>query len=208
MTRVQIIDGNFTITDPDWPVYRIRNIITSDNFTGAGPLAGSTTDTHAGGAPMEWSGNPTGYERGPEGLLVGAGDPVMVRLPQLPADIQISFTMSALAALPTSDLVVSARSSTSTTNRVAIHIQRSRIHITERIGGSYRLRETGVFTVTSDDLITIGLAGDTCTVHANGHLVVTSTVETLGDGHVGFSRSVEVSKDVARIRDLVVSQDA
>ena len=208
MTRVQIIDGNFTITDPDWPVYRIRNIVTSDNFTGAGSLAGSTTDTHAGGAPMEWSGSPTGYERGPEGLLVGAGDAQMVRLPQLPADIQISFTMSALAALSTSDLVVSARSSTGMANRVAIHIQRSRIHITERIGGSYRQRGTGVFTVTSDDLIMIGLAGDTCTVHANGHLVVTSTVETLGDGHVGLSRSKEVSEDVARIRDLVVSQDA
>lgn len=208
MTRVQIIDGNFTITDPEWPVYKIRNIVTSDNFTGAGALAGSMTDGYAGGTPMEWSGNPTGYDRSPDGLLVGAGDANMVRLPQLPADIQISFTMSALAALSTADLVVSARSSTSTANRVAIHIQANRIHITERIGGSYRQRETGVFTVTSDDLITIGLAGDTCTVHANGNLVVTSTVETLGDGHVGFSRSKEVSKDVARIRDLVVSQDA
>lgn len=58
MTKIQIIPGNFNITDPDWPAFDFwpnGGIVTSDSFSGSGVINGRYTDVAAGGISRRWS---------------------------------------------------------------------------------------------------------------------------------------------------------
>lgn len=58
MTKIQIIPGNFNITDPDWPAFDFwpnGGIVTSDSFSGSGVFNGRYTDAAAGGMSRRWS---------------------------------------------------------------------------------------------------------------------------------------------------------
>lgn len=186
MSKVQIIEGNFRITDPDWPKYEIRKLITSDTFSRSGYISGSLSDAALGGIPMKWEGRGDGWS-----VLNGVARPSQknwadeARLVGLPADVGIAFTLAS-EENASGSLMINLRSSSDNNRRIRVEINgNGSIRVGEFVGGSqtnlndYILTDAGV-----GDTVAVEASGDTVTVTVNGSVIVRHDVSVTQAGDV------------------------
>lgn len=186
MSKVQIIEGNFRITDPDWPKYEIRKLITSDTFSRSGYISGSMSDAALGGLPMEWTGKADGWS-----VLDGVARPSQnawqdeARLTGLPADVGISFTLAS-EENASGSLMVNLRSSSDNNQRIRIEINRNgSIRVGEFVGGSQTNLSDYILTDAGEgDTVAAEASGDTVTVAVNGSVIIRHAVTTAQAGDV------------------------
>lgn len=203
MTQVQIIPGNFTITDPTWPIYNIRRVITSDDFSGSGELVGAMTSAALGGTPMTWDGVAGGWTR-----HQGA-----IRSPQenynhnlilggLPADIFIGFRMVSLP--DTGRLVVSARASTSSDTRIMLRvISDGSVQFEQRIGGTITTSSIKYGAVANGDHVGFEVRGSQVSALVNQREVLTWETGVTAAGQIVLS-TYPINTSV--IDDLTVAE--
>lgn len=205
MAQVQIIPGNFSISDADWPKVRILKTITSDTFSERASLIGSYTDCYLGGSPREWVGEANGIDIQDGALLTSqTSNSHKARLLALPADIKIAFTV--VSVDPTGGAVVlSFRSSSDDQERVRMHIRWDfGIVLEEYRGGSPANQLRLIENAFSDgDRIELVGKGTKLTLFVNGEQIATHTVARVADGDISFS-----SYPIARIPldDLVITE--
>ena len=205
MAQVQIIPGNFSITDADWPKVRILKTITSDTFSDRESLIGSQTDCFLGGFPYEWTGEANGIDIQDGALLTSqTSNSHKARLLALPADIKIAFTV--VSVDPTGGAVVlSFRSSSDDQERVRMHIRWDfGIILEEYRGGSAANQLKLIQNAFSDgDRIELVGKGTKLTLFVNGEQIATHTVARVEAGDISFS-----SYPLARIPldDLVITE--
>lgn len=205
MAQVQIIPGNFNITDADWPKVKILQIITSDTFSGRESLIGSQTDCYLGGSPREWIVDADGVDIQDGALLTSQrSNAETARLAALPADVKIAFTVVSVDTTGGA-VVLSFRSSSDDQERVRMHIRWDfGIILEEYTGGSPTNRHPAIENAFSDgDRIELVAKGTKLTLFVNGEQIATHTVNRVADGDLIVS-----SYPIARIPldDLVITE--
>lgn len=205
MAKVQIIPGNFSITDAGWPKVKILQTVTSDSFSQRAALIGSQTDCHLGGSPREWTGDADGVGIQDGALLTSQrSNAEKAKLEALPADIKIAFTV--VSVDPTGGaVIISLRSSSDEQERVRLQIrQEGAIILEEHTGGSATNQLGPIKNAFSDgDRIELVAKGSQLTLIVNGTQIATHTVARVAGGDLTFS-----SYPVARIPldDLVITE--
>ena len=207
MTQVQIIPGDFTITDPNVPRYPLRKTLTSDDFTGTGELAGTLTNAALGGEPALWGGaTPSGWERLNGALtttpdLGGAGN---LTLPGLVDGAEVEFKVSQLAA-ETAWIYVSLRASP--TDRVYVGLRGSgRMTVQQDVGGSGSTLASFEGAFTTGDRIKLGVSGGVASVWVNGDPLPPQTFTAPTPSYLAFS--YYPANGVGALDDLVVTVPA
>lgn len=126
MTFVQKLKGNFTITDPDWPVYAAwfpGDVWTSDDFTGDGPLENRRTDIQLGGISQPWQTLPGAWETRNGNLkqLTG-GAQAWIEPPHRDFELEIGIAKMPTAGSINFTLCRTERTFTSTMEQIIINI--------------------------------------------------------------------------------------
>ena len=154
LTRIEMKPGPWRITDPNWPVYKPsldNGILTSDTFTGDGPLIGRTTDVALGGLPAVWAGAGAQGEWQTAGgrLVVGAGGTTMVGFPHTLTEYTVEVVIAEFSAAGTSVWLDAWRAGSPTT--ATAECIRLDVRDAGRLRFAYR---TADGTVTYGDTIT------------------------------------------------------
>lgn len=187
MTQVQVIPGNFHITDPEWPVYDIRRTITSDDFSGTGELVGSLTSAALGGVPMTWQGETDGWTRHNGGILSPSTSYVnRLVLPSMPNDLYVGVRIKQLPSA--GRFILSLRYNETDNDRVILWV-------TYRGGVALRQQVKGVETGTSElagavrlgDIVGIEARGDKLRVLVNGRVKLEWSTQVVAGGSVALS---------------------
>lgn len=205
MTVVQHIKGSFAITDPAWPKYEIRRVITSDSFNRAGPLLWSMTDVAYGGTPHQWKPqtiftNHTEWDLSDGHLASEPG--VMGATPtlsDLPADFTAGFTVGESIG---NRIIVTFRNQVESGHRLDVAIFSGSVRIEERIEGVTTYLDTQATQVGAGDRVDIGLHGSTMTVAVNGQPTASGEVTLSGTGMFYFREHGADHRSV--IDDLVI----
>lgn len=126
MTFVQKLKGNFTITDPDWPVYAAwipGNVWTSDDFTGDGPLENRRTDAQLGGFSQPWQTIPGAWETSNGNLkqLTG-GEDAWIEPPHRDFELEIGIAKMPAAGSINFALLRTERTFTSTMEQIILNV--------------------------------------------------------------------------------------
>lgn len=192
-----IIRLNQSITNKDAP--RLREIITSDDFSGTGELVGSMTSAALGGTPMQWEGVP-GWTRHEGGLHTPQGSSFEVLdLNGLPADISVSYKVVSLPDI-SGFLQLSMRMQDSS-NRVIFGLTNTAsLWIESRFDGA-TVRSSTVGGVKVGDILTFTAEGENLTSAVNGVPVLTYETQVLTPGTMRLSTFPVIN---AVIDDLVV----
>lgn len=168
MTQIQIIPGDFTITDTNVPVYPLHRPITSDDFSGTGEIVGSLTSAAMGGKPMMWEGNAGTWTRasggaiptpeGPYGSIdlegFEDGTTAHVTIGSMPAD-QYKWFVIAFGVSTTSRVVARLRGDGS-------------ILIQQDLDGTRTDLGTTGAVFAADDRVSFGVRGGVATASVNG----------------------------------------
>lgn len=204
MTQVQIIPGDFTITDPAVPRYSLRKTLTSDDFTGTGELAGMLTNAALGGDPVLWGGStPSGWERrnGTLATTPALGGAGTLTLPGLVDGVEVEFEVSQLPA-ETGWMYVSLRASP--TDRVHVGLRGSgRLTIQQDVGGTGSTLATLEEAFTTGDRIKLGVSGGVASVWVNGDPLSSQAFTAPTPSYLALSYFP--ADGVAALDDLVVT---
>lgn len=192
-----IVRLNQSITDTSAP--RLREIITSDDFSGEGELVGSMTSAALGGEPMKWSGIPgwtreDGAIRTPQGSINE-----LLELADMPEDIEASCRV---VRMPSNGfLALSLRSTSRGRDRVVLGITNLGFIWFENRKDGQTTRSPAVSGVRQGDIIGIRAVGENLEATINGQIVNTWTTDILGRGALRLSTYPIID---AAIDDLVV----
>lgn len=192
-----IIRLNQSITDESAP--RIRRIITSDDFAGAGELVGTMTTAALGGQPMGWEGASEGFTRADGVLHTPTAPGRRASLLGLPANIAATYRV---VSLPSNGrLLLSLRGNDDFTNRVIMRLEHDgTLSIEESIDMTTQslASTTGVRV---GDRLTFVADGATLTANINGEPAVTAVTTVNSPGELRLSTYPAI---VASIDDLIV----
>lgn len=194
MTTVQIIQGNFDITDPSWPRLQMwvpGKVFTSDDFSTAGDPIGRRTGAELGGTPVDFLG-PAGSWNATNGELVNTGNNGSVLIEALDADYETSVTIKSLAVTG-STLIIARRSSVdyhANISQLRIEVNNSgNISLRQQLDGMLSTLGTSPAAVSVGDTVTIRVAGVFVTVLANDQIVVEAETLVLEAGYTGLATS-------------------
>lgn len=192
MTNVQILRGNFNITDPDWPTYTIRKIITSDDFSGTGELVGSMTSATLGGVPMQWGGKVGAWTRQDGGITTPTGSYYdELTLADMPADVSVSTVIRDMGGSTSSgdQFIISVRASADRKDRTrASFYANGSVRLDQYTADGGRVMGDlvgGAFKL--GDRVGIEANGKKAAATVNGHKIVEWDTEVLAPGDIVFT---------------------
>lgn len=193
-----IIRLNQAITNSDAP--RLREIITSDDFSGTGELVGSMTSAALGGTPMKWEGTPGGWTRHEGGIHTPQGSSnENIELNGLPADISVSYKV---VSLPDAGFLSVSMRMQSAVNRVVFGLTNTAsLWIENRVDGA-TTRSSVVGGVKVGDILTFTADGANLTSAVNGSPVLTYEAQIVAPGAMRLSTYPVIN---ATIDDLIVT---
>lgn len=192
-----IVRLNQSITNADAP--RLREILTSDDFSGTGELVGSMTSAALGGEPMQWSGVPgwtreDGAIRTPQGSIND-----ILTLEDMPENLIVTYRV---VRMPSNGfLALSLRSTSNGRDRVVLGITNLGFIWFENRKDGQTTRSPAVNGVRQGDIIGIRAVGENLEATINGGIVNTWTTDILGRGDLRLSTYPIID---AAIDDLVV----
>lgn len=173
-----IIRLNQSITNADAP--RLREIVTSDDFSGTGELVGSMTSAALGGEPMQWSGVP-GWTR-EDGAIRTPQESFNHRLEfeDMPENLIATYRV---VRMPSNGyLALGLRSGNWGGDSVVVGITNTgHIWLENRKDGQ-TTRSPSVSGVKQGDIIGIKAIGESLEATVNGETVTTWTATVLGRG--------------------------
>ena len=192
-----IVRLNQSITNADAP--RLREILTSDDFSGTGELVGSMTSAALGGEPMQWSGVPgwtreDGAIRTPQGSINE-----LLELEDMPENLIVTYRV---VRMPSNGfLALSLRYTSNGRDRVVLGITNLGFIWFENRKDGQTTRSPAVSGVRQGDIIGIKAVGENLEATINGEIVNTWTTDILGRGDLRLSTYPIID---AAIDDLVV----
>lgn len=194
MSTVQIIQGNFSITDPSWPRLQMwvpGEVFTSDDFSTAGDPIGRKTGAELGGTPVSFLG-PAGSWDASNGELVNTGSNGSILLEALGGDYETSVKIKSFAVTG-SVLVIARRTS------VDYHANISQLRVEVNNAGDITLRQqldgtlsvigTSPAAVSVGDTVTIRVAGTSVAALVNDQIVAEAETHVTGAGYAGLATS-------------------
>lgn len=195
MTQIQIIPGDFQITDPSWPrvnLWRPGRIFTSDNFSSAsGSIVGKRTNAALGGQPVMWEGDTPGWTAtggrlaAPTGLgaalvaVPGQDYELAMSVPVMPTsgELQVNLRRAGLAAgLGTNTITIRCFASGT------VSIRETYAGITSQLGSA-----TGALSAGST--LTVRVEGNEVIVEVNGVEVTRGTTQVMDGIYAGVTVS-------------------
>ena len=205
MTKVQIIDGNFTITDPSWPRFSITrpgDVLISDDFTRAGWLGGQNTDSALGGTDTEWINaryvSEAWQVTGGQAVWAKTGTVLLVT-PQPDYDLEVK-----IDALPTSasDVVnIQARRTESTTHYIAAAVKGNG-ELTLKTYDGKSIKESSPVSqlVKAGDLVAVRVIGDSIAILLNGTSVISEQMASWESDRIGLNSSAAAGAKLGHIK--------
>lgn len=194
-----IIRLDQAITDNDAP--RLREIITSDDFSGTGELVGSMTSAALGGVPMQWEGTPGGWTRANGGIRTPQGSSnEVLELNGLPADMTVECKV---VELPDAGFVSVSMRMQNASNRVVFGLTNTgSVWIENRVGG-VTSRSSVVGGVNVGDRLSFTADGDQLTTAINGETVLSYAAQIAEAGTMRLSAYPVIN---AVIDDLIITK--
>lgn len=205
MTKVQIIDGNFTITDPAWPRYDITrpgDVLISDDFTKDGWLGGQTTDSALGGTSAEWINaryvSQAWQVTGGQAVWNKTGT-VHLITPQPDYDLEVK-----IDALPTttSNMVnLQARRAGSTTQYIAAVIKgNGELTLKTYDGSTIEESAPASQLVKAGDLVAVRVVGDSISVLINGVAVIDDQMTSWESDRIGINSGAAAGAKLGHVK--------
>lgn len=191
MAKVHIVNGNFGITDPNWPKFEIKEVYTSDAFTDSGPLDGRKSDTFAGGLPVTWT-DASGRWKTADGVLTAMDAQASERVftSDMPADATLEFTLSQMPGTEYDQIFYAyLRFIGDADAYVGMNIRGSgeMTLLDKKPGESLQASWSEGPRAKQGDLITLTARGDSLELYINGVLNHTSSVAHMPAGAAAFS---------------------
>lgn len=205
MTKVQIIDGDFTITDPSWPRFNITrpgDVLISDDFTKSGWLGGQNTDSALGGTDTEWINaryvSEAWQVTGGQAVWAKTGTVLLVT-PQPDYDLEVK-----IDALPTSasDVVnIQARRTESTTHYITAAVKgNGELTLKTYDGSSIKESSPVSQLVKAGDLVAVRVIGDSIAILLNGTSVISEQMASWESDRIGLSSSAAAGAKLGHIK--------
>ena len=193
-----IIRLNQSITDDTAP--RIREVITSDDFSGSGELVGSLTSAALGGTPMQWEGE-AGWTRHQGGIRTPQGSSTQVlELNGLPENYAASFKV---LKLPDTGYVSVSTRMKNVGNRCLFGLTNTgSVWIENRVDSTTSRSDTAS-GVKVGDIITFETDGSNLHARINGELVLSYAAQIFGEGIMRLSAYPVVD---AVLDDLIIEK--
>lgn len=210
MTRIQIIEGEFQITDPEWPVYRdlkTSDVITSDEFTKiSGDPTGLYSDAALGGVPDKWQGDAGGWEV-VEGVLHHRDLNLGLFMGTAFDNYKVEVKLHSLATVGEGVLQVRREKITGLGKYVSLFIEPS---------GASRLRVYDGTTVSSQphlltdyakgDVAGVSVEGGNLSVLKNGEVVRTYEIPVLSGNFAGLAPITSSANTGFAIENIVYTK--
>lgn len=205
MTKVQIIDGNFTITDPSWPRFNITrpgDVLISDDFTKSGWLGGQNTDSALGGTDTEWINARYVSEAwkvtGGQAVWAKTGTVLLVT-PQPDYDLEVK-----IDSLPTAaaDMVnLQARRTESTTHYIAAVIKgNGELTLKTYDGSAIKESAPASQLVKAGDLVAVRVIGDSIAILLNGTSVISEQMASWESDRIGLNSSAAAGAKLGHVK--------
>lgn len=205
MTKVQIIDGNFTITDPAWPRYDITrpgDVLISDDFTKVGWLGGQDTDSALGGNPATWLNaqyvSQAWQVTGGRAVWNKTGTVLLVT-PQPDYDLEVK-----IDSLPTAaaDMVnLQARRTESTTHYIAAVIKgNGELTLKTYDGSAIKESAPASQSVKAGDLVAVRVIGDSIAILLNGNSVISEQMASWESDRIGLNSSAAAGAKLGHVK--------
>lgn len=209
MTKVQIIDGDFNITDPTWPRYNITrpgSVLISDDFTRDGWLGGQNTDSALGGTDAEWINaryvTQAWQVTGGQAVWNKTGTIYMIT-PQQDYDLEVKVDVLPTAA---SDAVnIQARRAEATSNYISAVVKGNGELTLKTYDGS-KIEESSPASrlVNPGDLVTVRAIGNACSVLINGDSELSKQMASWESDRVGLNSSSAAGAKLGHVRILAL----
>ena len=209
MTKVQIIDGDFNITDPAWPRYDITrpgDVLISDDFTRTGWIGGQNTDSALGGIDTEWINaryvSQAWQVTGGQAVWNKTGTIYLVT-PQQDYDLEVKIDSLPTAA---SDVVnIQARRTETTANYISA-VVKGNGELTLKTYDGNKIEETSPASrlVNPGDLVTVRTIGDSTSVLINGDSEISKQMTSWESDRVGLNTSAAAGAKLGHIRILAL----
>lgn len=207
MATVQIIQGNFSITDPSWPRLQMwvpGQIFTSDDFSTAGDPIGRKTGAELGGAPVAFLG-PAGSWDASSGELVNTGNNGSVLIEPLGADYETSVKIKSFPVAQ-AVAVIARRSEVdyhANISQLRIEVNAARdIILRQQLDGTTAVLGRSNAAVSAGDTVAIRVAGASVTALVNGQIVVEAETHVTGAGYSGLATTAVNTDSV--VDDLIL----
>lgn len=205
MTKVQIIDGEFNITDPAWPRYDITrpgDVLISDDFTKVGWLGGQDTDSALGGNPATWINAQYVSEAwqvtGGQAVWNKTGTVYLVT-PQPDYDLEVK-----IDALPTSasDAVnIQARRTASTSYYVSAVVKgNGELTLKTYDGSAINESSPASQLVKAGDSVSVRVVGDSIVILLNGNSVISEQLASWESDRVGLNASAATGAKLGHVK--------
>lgn len=194
MTTVQIISGDFNITDPGWPRYTLwktGTVFTSDGFNNPETGEGQLSDADMGGAPHPWDINTSGFtNQGGQLKHVGTGN----RFMQAPStNMLVELKFAANTAQHSWGFYMRRPGQVFNEGWLQFHIYPEYIDIRETpVGGTTKQLARASHTIQAGDVIGFQHFDGVMSVLVNGTQVASGELtpavhDSLQGKHFGFS---------------------
>ena len=205
MTKVQIIDGDFNITDPAWPRYNITrpgDVLISDDFTREGWLGGQSTDSALGGTDTEWINaryvSQAWQVTGGQAVWNKTGTVHLVT-PQPDYDLEVK-----IDALPTSasDVInIQARRAESTTHYIAAAVKgNGELTLKTYDGSSIKESSPVSQLIKAGDLVSVRVIGDSIAILLNGDSVISEQMTSWESDRIGINSGAAAGAKLGHVK--------
>lgn len=194
-----VIRLNQSIVNDDAP--RLRQVITSDDFSGTGEIVGSMSSAAFGGTPMLWEGTPGGWTRAQGGIYSPQGSSnEVLEMSGLPADMTASYTV---VELPDAGYVAVSIRMKNVGNRVVFGLTNTgALWIENRVDGVTTRSSVAHVGVRGGDRLEFIADGNALISAVNGIPALSYDAQISGEGIMRLSTYPVIN---AVIDDLVIT---
>lgn len=189
MTKIQIIPGNFKITDPDWPLLDFvasGGTYTSDTMSEDGSLVGAYSDAGLGGMARQWltTGDGGWNKEGGVARSISVG---IAGFQPPSADYKTSIKVEEFPNVGTA-LSISNRRSTMVFSGVTEYVTArilttGYISLVAREGTTIRTIGTFETSINLGDTVTLSTFGEEVEVLVNGNVVLSGSTTVAEAGY-------------------------
>lgn len=189
MTKIQIIPGNFKITDPDWPLLDFvasGGTYTSDTMSEDGSLVGAYSDAGLGGMARQWltTGDGGWNKEGGVARSISVG---IAGFQPPSADYKTSIKVEEFPNVGTA-LSISNRRSTMVFSGVTEYVTArilttGYISLVAREGTTIRTIGTRETSINLGDIVTLSTFGEEVEVLVNGNVVLSGSTTVAEAGY-------------------------
>ena len=205
MTKVQIIDGDFNITDPAWPRYNITrpgDVLISDDFTRAGWLGGQNTDSALGGTDTEWINaryvSQAWQVTGGQAVWNKTGTVHLVT-PQPDYDLEVK--IDALPASASDVVNIQARRTESTTHYIAAAVKgNGQLTLKTYDGSTIKESAPAPQLVKAGDLVAVRTVGDSIAILLNGDSVISEQMTSWESDRIGINSGAAAGAKLGHVK--------